>query len=127
MQPGRSASGARAMGQGEQGAGSWVVHRQDDYGNRFVVRAGLDREEAGRLVAELEARGHKQVYWTEPERPERPRARKPTSDTPSRRTRPAFPTTNIMTFYLGTASRSRGARRGSLRGEGSPCLGARAG
>jgi hypothetical protein len=48
-------------------AGSWAVHRQDDNGNRFVVRAGLDREEAVRLASELEARGHKQLYWIEAE------------------------------------------------------------
>ena len=41
----------------------WTVHRQDDNGNRFVVREGLSREEAERLVAELEALGHKQLYW----------------------------------------------------------------
>jgi hypothetical protein len=48
-------------------AGSWAVHRQDDNGNRFVVRSGLGREEATRLAAELEARGHKQLYWVEPD------------------------------------------------------------
>jgi hypothetical protein len=54
------------MGIGErEKAGSWAVHRQDDNGNRFVVRAGLDREEAIRLASELETRGHKQLYWVE--------------------------------------------------------------
>ena len=48
--------------------GAWAVHRQDDNGNRFVVQTGLRREEAERLVAVFEARGHKQVYWAEPER-----------------------------------------------------------
>jgi hypothetical protein len=47
---------------------TWTVHRQDDNGNRFVVETGLSREAAGRLVAELEGRGHKQVYWAEPDR-----------------------------------------------------------
>jgi hypothetical protein len=42
--------------------------RQDDNGNQFVVQTALNREEANRLVAELEARGHKQVYWAEPDR-----------------------------------------------------------
>jgi phage replication-related protein YjqB (UPF0714/DUF867 family) len=46
---------------------SWAVHRQDDNGNRFVVCGGLDREEADRLASELEARGHKQLYWVEAE------------------------------------------------------------
>jgi hypothetical protein len=44
----------------------WAVHRQDDNGNRFLVDAHLSREEADRLIAVLEARGHKQVYWAEP-------------------------------------------------------------
>jgi hypothetical protein len=47
---------------------TWVVHRQDDNGCRFVVRVGLSREEAERLVKEFEALGHKQTYWAEPER-----------------------------------------------------------
>lgn len=45
----------------------WSVYRQDDNGNRFVVSTQLNREEAELLVAEFEARGHKQVYWVEPE------------------------------------------------------------
>jgi hypothetical protein len=48
-------------------AGCWSVHRQDDTGNRYVVRTGLAHEEAVRLAAELEARGHKQLYWVEAE------------------------------------------------------------
>jgi UDP-N-acetyl-2-amino-2-deoxyglucuronate dehydrogenase len=48
-------------------AEKWSVHRQDDNGNRFVVQAGLSRQEAERLVAEFESRGHKQVYWAEPD------------------------------------------------------------
>ena len=30
---------------------SWAVHRQDDHGNKFVVKTGLSREEAEELVA----------------------------------------------------------------------------
>jgi len=41
---------------------AWTVFRQGDDGNRFVVQTGLTREEANRLDAELEARGHKQHY-----------------------------------------------------------------
>jgi hypothetical protein len=52
---------------GQSAEGTWAVHRQDDNGNRDVVETGLSREEAERLVAKLEARGHKQVYWAEPE------------------------------------------------------------
>jgi UDP-N-acetyl-2-amino-2-deoxyglucuronate dehydrogenase len=43
----------------------WSVHRQDDNGNRFVVRTCVTRDEAERLVAEFEALGHKQLYWAE--------------------------------------------------------------
>lgn len=58
--------GASQMGVGDREVtGSWVVHRQDDNGNRFIVAVGLDREEAIRLASELEARGHKQQYWVE--------------------------------------------------------------
>ncbi len=60
-------------------AGTWAVHRQDDNGNRFVVRAGLDREEAVRLASELEARGHKQLYWIEPDPAAAPHPARPES------------------------------------------------
>jgi hypothetical protein len=46
---------------------SWSVRRIDDTGNTFVVREHLPREEAERLAAEFAARGHKQMYWVEPE------------------------------------------------------------
>jgi hypothetical protein len=45
----------------------WRVCRQDDNGNRFVVIRNLPKAEAERVVQELEGRGHKQVYWLEPE------------------------------------------------------------
>jgi hypothetical protein len=41
----------------------WVVWRQDDNGNRYVVRRLASRAAAEKLAAELEARGHKQLYW----------------------------------------------------------------
>jgi hypothetical protein len=44
---------------------TWAVHRQDDNGNIFVVATGLGRQEAERLVAVYESRGHKQLYWVE--------------------------------------------------------------
>jgi UDP-N-acetyl-2-amino-2-deoxyglucuronate dehydrogenase len=44
---------------------TWTVYRQDDNGNRFVVEKHLSREEAERMVAKFEARGHKQLYWSE--------------------------------------------------------------
>ncbi|HEV3440709.1 MAG TPA: hypothetical protein VG122_25360 [Gemmata sp.] len=46
----------------------WTVYRIDDNGNTFVVRERLTRDEANRLVAEFEARGHKQMYWAEEKR-----------------------------------------------------------
>jgi hypothetical protein len=46
---------------------AWAAWRIDDNGNTFVVREHLTREEADRLVAEFEARGHKQMYWVERE------------------------------------------------------------
>jgi hypothetical protein len=41
----------------------WVVWRQDDNGNRFMVARKDSRAEAEALVSEMEARGHKQTYW----------------------------------------------------------------
>jgi len=44
---------------------AYRVVRQDDNGNRFVVQTALSRDEAERLVADFESRGHKQLYWIE--------------------------------------------------------------
>lgn len=44
---------------------NWCVWRTDDAGNTFLVRDELTRAEAERLVAEFEARGHKQTYFAE--------------------------------------------------------------
>ena len=49
-------------------ANLWSVWRTDDNGNTFVVREHLRREEAKAVAEEFEARGHKQMYWIEPER-----------------------------------------------------------
>ncbi|MFG5863402.1 hypothetical protein [Metapseudomonas sp. CR1201] len=43
----------------------WCVKRLDDNGNVFVLRDRLTRDEAERLMAEYQARGHKQSYWVE--------------------------------------------------------------
>jgi hypothetical protein len=43
----------------------WVVWRQDDNGNRFVVARLTSRAEAEQLAAEMDGRGHRQVYWVE--------------------------------------------------------------
>jgi hypothetical protein len=53
----------------DSNAPAWRVMRQDDNGNQYLVARELPREEAERLAAELEARGHKQLYWTELDRP----------------------------------------------------------
>lgn len=47
---------------------TWSVYRIDDNGNVFVVRKNQNQDEANCLVAEFEARGHKQMYWTECDR-----------------------------------------------------------
>ena len=51
--------------------GPCSVWRQDDHGHETKVRSGLSATAAERLVAELEAGGHKQIYWvtTEDVRP----------------------------------------------------------
>jgi len=43
---------------------TWAVWRQDDHGNSFLVEANLTKTQADELQAELEARGHKQTYWS---------------------------------------------------------------
>ena len=45
---------------------TWTVWRQDDGGSRYLVSSGHTRDEADRIVRELEARGHKQTYWAVP-------------------------------------------------------------
>jgi ferredoxin len=47
----------------------WRVWRQDDNGNRFALGDALDEDEARRLAADYERRGHKQLYWAEPMAP----------------------------------------------------------
>jgi hypothetical protein len=46
-----------------RGFPGWSVWRQDDSGNQFLMAANLTEEKARSLVADFEARGHKQVYW----------------------------------------------------------------
>jgi hypothetical protein len=46
---------------------TWAVYRQDDNGNKFRMATGLSQEDAAKMVSVFEARGHKQVYWAEPE------------------------------------------------------------
>ena len=59
--PRKAATEAGTRGPAQADAG-WSVWRQDDNGSRFEMSAGHTREEAERLAAEFEARGHKQTY-----------------------------------------------------------------
>jgi hypothetical protein len=52
----------------DEASETWAVWRQDDNGNRFEISGGHSYEEADRLRAEFEARGHKQLYWVVRER-----------------------------------------------------------
>ncbi len=47
--------------------GPWVLLRQDDNGNRYEISRFPSREEAEGAASEFEARGHKQLYYVEPE------------------------------------------------------------
>ncbi|EDY19467.1 conserved hypothetical protein [Chthoniobacter flavus Ellin428] len=49
-------------------AGTWAVWRQDDSGSRFLIEANLTEARARSVVAEFEARGHKQTYWCHDEK-----------------------------------------------------------
>ncbi|QDT40005.1 hypothetical protein Pan241w_00580 [Gimesia alba] len=42
---------------------NWSVWRQGDDGNRFLIEEELSEGAARQMVAEFEARGHKQLYW----------------------------------------------------------------
>jgi hypothetical protein len=42
---------------------TWSVMRQDDNGNVALIKSGLTKKEALRVVKEYEAKGHKQTYW----------------------------------------------------------------
>jgi hypothetical protein len=44
----------------------WTVWRQDGNGNRYIVEHHTQRAVAETQAAEMEARGHKQLYWVEP-------------------------------------------------------------
>lgn len=44
----------------------WIVWRQDDNGNRYEVARKDSRPEAEALATQMDARGHKQLYWVAP-------------------------------------------------------------
>jgi hypothetical protein len=46
----------------------FLLWRQDDNGNRFIVGSFADRTAAERQMAELTRALHKQTYWIEDER-----------------------------------------------------------
>ena len=43
----------------------WALWRQDDNGNRELMRRFASRADAEREMRDYEARGHKQTYWIE--------------------------------------------------------------
>jgi hypothetical protein len=47
-------------------AGTWIVWRQDDHGNRAEVARFSVEDEADGLRKTMEARGHKQLYRVSP-------------------------------------------------------------
>ena len=49
------------------GSDDWCVVRLDDNGNTFILARGLSREEAQKMVADYERRGHKQTYMSRPQ------------------------------------------------------------
>ena len=49
----------------EDTVNQWEILRQDDNGNKFIIQSNLAKEEADRLVAIYETKGHKQMYWSQ--------------------------------------------------------------
>ena len=52
--------------QADQKEAEWQVWRQDDAGNKFLVRGRLTEGGARALAHQYEAKGHKQMYWAAP-------------------------------------------------------------
>ncbi|MCU5785343.1 hypothetical protein [Alloalcanivorax marinus] len=50
----------------------YVLWRQDDHGNVFVVSRFHSRQQADRECQRYQRRGHKQHYWVAPLRPRQP-------------------------------------------------------
>jgi hypothetical protein len=50
---------------GIPGEVEYELWRQDDNGNRVRIRVFESREAAEEAQAELEAKGHKQIYWVQ--------------------------------------------------------------
>ncbi len=45
----------------------WTLWRQDDNGSSAIIEASLSQQDAKARQKELEDRGHKQLYWIEPD------------------------------------------------------------
>ena len=45
---------------------TWSVWRMDDNGQYFEITSGISFQDAQRMVAEYELKGHKQYYWAKP-------------------------------------------------------------
>jgi len=45
------------------GTETWIVYRQDDHGNRFVVKSGLDQAQAEQLAREFESHPYPHFVW----------------------------------------------------------------
>ena len=43
----------------------WQLKRQDDHGNQYVIGLFASKEKAAQMMADYEAKGHKQTYWIE--------------------------------------------------------------
>lgn len=43
----------------------WLLHRQDDNGNQFLVETFTNADKAEAARKDFEAKGHKQLYWVE--------------------------------------------------------------
>ena len=54
------------------GSVQYILWRQDDNGNVFVVSRFHSRDQADRVCERYRKRGHKQLYWVKPLAPQGP-------------------------------------------------------
>lgn len=59
------------MENGDQ-KGDWRLVRQDTHGIQYFVRGGLSEAFAKKLAEDYNAKGHKQFFWAEEDKPPRP-------------------------------------------------------
>lgn len=43
----------------------WNLWRQDDNGNKFLMKSFYSEQQAAKAKAEFEEKKHKQIYWIE--------------------------------------------------------------